>query len=187
MSDIAARAWRLLFQAPWDDSTGSSGYQLVRANPALGRVLFREWFAEWQRTTARLRPNTEARDERLFRLQVLPTSARCRWLRSANGTCAPGWLGCYQLLSKVMAAAVDAGMIPQTPCRRVPPAQDRAEGDAVPLPAEVWKLADAIASEYRALILLGALGGSATTANGCSDLRVQVVGVTGLEPVTSSL
>ena len=29
--------------------------------------------------------------------------------------------------------------------------------------------------------------GSATTANGCSDLRVQVVGVTGLEPVTSSL
>jgi integrase len=36
-------------------------------NPALGRVLFREWFAEWQRTSARLRPNTEARDEWLFR------------------------------------------------------------------------------------------------------------------------
>jgi hypothetical protein len=27
---------------------------------------------------------------------------------------------CYQLLSKVMAAAVDAGMLPQSPCRRVP-------------------------------------------------------------------
>ena len=40
-------------------------------DPALGRVLFRDWFGEWQRTTARLRPNTEARDERLFRLHVL--------------------------------------------------------------------------------------------------------------------
>ena len=41
-------------------------------NPALGRVRFRAWFAEWQQTAARLRPNTEARDERLFRLHVLP-------------------------------------------------------------------------------------------------------------------
>jgi hypothetical protein len=41
-------------------------------DPALGRVPFREWFAEWRRTTARLRPNTEARDERLFRLHLLP-------------------------------------------------------------------------------------------------------------------
>ena len=60
-------------------------------NPALGRVLFREWFAEWQRTTARLRPNTEARDERLFRLHVLPTSGRCRWPGSGSAMCAPGW------------------------------------------------------------------------------------------------
>jgi integrase len=66
---------------------------------------------------------------------------------------------CYQLLSKVMAAAVDAGMIPQTPCRRVPlPRIERKEMRFLS-PAEVWKLADAIAPEYRALILLGAFGG----------------------------
>ena len=65
---------------------------------------------------------------------------------------------CYQLLSKVMAAAVDAGMMPQTPCRRVPlPRIERKEMRFL-CPAEVWKLADAIAPEYRALILLGAFG-----------------------------
>jgi integrase len=38
-------------------------------------------------------------------------------------------------------------------------AEDRAAGDAVPLPAEVWKLADAIRPDDRSLILLGAFGG----------------------------
>ena len=66
---------------------------------------------------------------------------------------------CYQLLSKVMAAAVDAGMIPQTPCRRVPLPRIERKEMRFPSPAEVWKLADAIGPEYRALILLGAFGG----------------------------
>jgi hypothetical protein len=48
-------------------------------HPALGRVLFGEWFTEWRRTTASLRPNTEARDERLFGCICCPASARCRW------------------------------------------------------------------------------------------------------------
>ena len=58
-----------------------------------------------------------------------------------------------------MAAAVDAGMIPQTPCRRVPLPRIERKAMRFLSPAEVWKLADAIASEYRALILLGAFGG----------------------------
>jgi hypothetical protein len=50
-------------------------------------------------------------------------------------------------------------MIPQTPCRRVPlPRIERKEMRFLS-PAEVWKLTDAIAPEYRALILLGAFGG----------------------------
>jgi hypothetical protein len=90
-------------------------------DPALGRVLFREWFAEWQRTTARLRPNTKARDERLFRLHVLPhfgsmPLARVgqrdvrAWVASltAKGLAASTVQRCYQLLSTVMAAAVTA-------------------------------------------------------------------------------
>jgi integrase len=141
-------------------------------DPALGRVLFREWFAEWRRTTARLRPNTEARDERLFRLHLLPhfgpmPLARIgqrdvrAWVAglTAKGLAASTAQRCYQLLSKVMAAAVDAGMIPQTPCRRVPlPKIERREMRFLS-PAEVWKLADVIRPDYRALILLGAFGG----------------------------
>jgi len=65
----------------------------------------------------------------------------------------------YQLLSKVMAAAVDAGMIPRTPCRRVPlPKIDRQEMRFLS-PQEVARLAAAIRPDYRALILLGAYGG----------------------------
>jgi hypothetical protein len=102
-------------------------------HPALGRVLVGEWFVEWRRTTASLRPNTEARDERLFRLHLLPRFGAMPLARigqrevrawvadlSANGLAASTVQRAYQLLSKVMAAAVDAGMIPQSPCRRVP-------------------------------------------------------------------
>jgi integrase len=141
-------------------------------NPALGRVLFREWFVEWQQTTARLRPNTEARDEWLFRLHVLPHFGPIplagigqrdvrAWVAAliAKELAASTVQRCYQLLSKVMAAAVDAGMISQSPCRRVPlPKIERQEMRFLS-PAEVWKLADAIRPDYRALMLLGAFGG----------------------------
>jgi integrase len=140
--------------------------------PALGRVLFRDWFAEWRRTTASLRPNTEARDERLFRLHLLPRFGPIP-LSKIGQREVRGWVAeltakklapstvqrGYQLLSKVMAAAVDAGMIPQSPCRRVPlPKIERQEMRFLS-PAEVLKLADTIRPDYRALILLGAYGG----------------------------
>jgi hypothetical protein len=55
----------------------------------------------------------------------------------------------FQLLSKVMAAAVDAGMLPQSPCRRVPlPKVERQEMRFL-TPAEVARLADAVAPRYR--------------------------------------
>jgi Phage integrase, N-terminal SAM-like domain len=141
-------------------------------HPALGRVLFGEWFVEWRRTTASLRPNTEARDERLFRLHLLPRFEAMPLARigqrevrawvadlSADGLAASTVQRAYQLLSKVMASAVDAGMIPQSPCRRVPlPRIERQEMRFLS-PSEVLRLADAIRSDYRALILLGAYGG----------------------------
>jgi integrase len=141
-------------------------------NPVLGRVLFAEWFVEWRRTTASLRPNTEARDERLCRLHLLPCFGAMPLARigqrevrtwvaelTDKGLAASTVQRAYQLLSKVMAAAVDAGMIPQTPCRRVPlPKIERQEMRFLSA-AEVWKLADAIRPDYRALVLLGAFGG----------------------------
>jgi site-specific recombinase XerC len=56
-------------------------------------------------------------------------------------------------------AAVDAGMLAQSPCRRVPlPRVEREQMRFLP-PAQVAALADAIAPRYRALVLVGAYGG----------------------------
>ena len=141
-------------------------------DPTLGRVQLADWYALWRRATVALRPNTEARDERLFRLHILPrfgsmplvaiTQYEVRvWVTHATrqGLAASTVRRAYQLLGKVMAAAVDAGMIAQNPCRRVPlPRIERREMRFL-TPAEVARLADSIRPEYRALVLLGAYGG----------------------------
>jgi hypothetical protein len=42
-------------------------------DPALGRVLFRDWLGEWWATTTNLRPKTRDRDELLLRRLALPS------------------------------------------------------------------------------------------------------------------
>ena len=65
----------------------------------------------------------------------------------------------YQLLSKVMTAAVDAGMLAQSPCRGVPPPKVEHEEIRYLNPAEIAHLADKIALAYRAPVFVGAYGG----------------------------
>jgi integrase len=65
----------------------------------------------------------------------------------------------YQLLGKVMGAAVDAGMLAQSPCRRVPLPKVEREEMRFLTPAEVADLAETIRPRYRALVLVGAYGG----------------------------
>jgi integrase len=65
----------------------------------------------------------------------------------------------YQLLGKVMGAAVDAGMLAQSPCRRVPLPKVEREEMRFLTSAEVATLAEAIQPRYRALVLVGAYGG----------------------------
>src|SRR4030095_8594868 len=102
-------------------------------DPALGRVQLADWYALWRRATMELRPNTEARDERLFRLHILPrfgsmplvgiTQYEVRaWVThtTRQGLAASTVRRAYQLLGKVMAAAGGGGMIARDPCRRVP-------------------------------------------------------------------
>jgi len=65
----------------------------------------------------------------------------------------------YGLLAKVMQAAVDAGLIPASPCSSVKlPAIEREEMRFLG-PSDVQCLADAIDIRYRALVLVGAYGG----------------------------
>jgi integrase len=141
-------------------------------DPSLGRVLFRDWLGEWWATTTNLRPKTRDRDELLLRRLALPRFGDAAlaaigqrdvraWVAelSARGLAPATVQKSYQLLCKVMGAAVDAGMLAQTPCRRVPlPKVERDEMRFL-TPAEVAGLADAIRLPYRALVLVAAYGG----------------------------
>lgn len=66
---------------------------------------------------------------------------------------------CYQVLGKIMAAAVDAGLLARSPCRAIRLPRVEREPPRFLTPAEVARLADAIDPRYRALVLVGAYGG----------------------------
>jgi integrase len=141
-------------------------------DPALGRVLFRDWLGEWWATTTNLRASTRERDETLLRRHALPwfgdaplagisqRDVRAWVAELSAGPLAPATVQkAYQLLGKVMGAAVDAGMLAQSPCRRVPLPKVEREEMRFLTPPEVATLADAIHGRYRALVLVGAYGG----------------------------
>jgi integrase len=141
-------------------------------NPRLGRVRFADWYREWQHTTHNVRPTTAVRDRMLADRYVLPRFGPLPlakigqrdvrgWVAelSAKGLAPATVHKCYQLLSKILAAAVGAGMLPRSPCRQIPlPKIERTEMRFLTV-AEVRRLADAIGPSYRALVLLGAYGG----------------------------
>jgi hypothetical protein len=141
-------------------------------NPTLGRVRFREWLQEWWATTTNLRRTTAVRDETYLRLYVLPRFGDLplaaiaqrdvrAWVADLTSReLAPATVvKAYHLLGKVLAGAVDAGMIAQSPCRRVSLPKIEREEMRFLTPVEIARLADAIRPGYRALVLVGAYGG----------------------------
>jgi len=141
-------------------------------DPSLGKVLFRDWLGEWWATTTNLRPKTRDRDELLLRRLALPSFGTLplaaisqrdvrAWVAdlSARGLAPATVQKAYQLLGKVLGAAVDAGMLAQSPCRRVPLPKVEREEMRFLTSAEVATLADAIQPRYRALVLVAAYGG----------------------------
>jgi integrase len=142
-------------------------------DPRRGRMTLAAWWAAWWPTTvANLRASTRARDESYWRAYVEPTFAGWplagidrlavqRWVADLAGRgLSPATTGkAAQLLGKVLAAAVDAGILAENPARRVKvPAVDR-EPPRFLTPAEVARLAAAIRPQYRALVLLLGYGG----------------------------
>ena len=151
---------------------GKITYRVRYRDPALGRVLFRDWLGEWRATTTSLRASTRARDETLLPRLALPRFGAAplaaisqrdvrAWVAdlSAQGLAPATVQKAYQLLGKVLGAAVDAGMLAQSPCRRVPLPKVEREEMRFLTPAEVATLAAAIDRRYRALVLVGAYGG----------------------------
>jgi Phage integrase, N-terminal SAM-like domain len=141
-------------------------------DPAHGRVRFLAWYEEWWATTLNLRPKTRTRNEMVFRLYVLPrfgaapldaiTQREVRaWVTSLTfrGLAPATVHKAYQLFAKSMAAAVDGGMLAQSPCRGV--ALPRVEHEEMRYlnPVEIACLAEAIRPGYQALVFVGAYGG----------------------------
>jgi hypothetical protein len=108
-------------------------------------------------------------------------SATCRSRPSASSRSACGSPTCppaasppatitkaYQLLGKVMAAAVDAGYLAQSPCHNVPLPKVEREEMRFLTPTEIVTLAETIRPAYRALVFVGAYGGCASGSSpGC--------------------
>ena len=141
-------------------------------DPAHGRTLFGNWHAEWWATTVNLRPKTRTRNAMVFRLYVLPrfgavaldtiTQREVRaWVTSltVKGLAPATVHKAYQLFAKTMTAAVDSGMLAQTPCRGVPLPKVEHEEMRYLNPVEVACLAEAIRPGYQALVFIGAYGG----------------------------
>jgi integrase len=141
-------------------------------DPAAGRTTFAVWLEEWWGSAADLRPSTVSRDEAYFSSYILPRLGAVplaairqpdvqAWVAelSGRGFKPATVVKAYQLLGRTMTAAVNADMLPRSPCRAVRLPRVEREKMRFLNPAEVATLADAIGSRYRALVLLGAYGG----------------------------
>jgi integrase len=116
--------------------------------------------------------STQARDEASLRVHAAPRFGRIplaairqievrAWVAdlAGQGLKPAAVIKAYQLFSKVMAAAVDAGIIAQSPCRRIPLPKVEQDEKRFLTPAEIARLASVIEPRFRALVLVSAYGG----------------------------
>jgi integrase len=142
------------------------------ADPALGKTPLAEWAQRWETTQVHLRPSTRARDKLLLERFILPRFGRRQlsaigqldvrtWVAdlTAEGLAPATVAKCYQVLGKIMAAAVDAGLLARSPCRAIRLPRVEREPPRFLTPAEVARLAEVIDPRYRALVLVAAYGG----------------------------
>lgn len=141
-------------------------------DPALGRILLAAWVEQWWATTTNLRPSTRARDESYLKNYVLPRFGDAElarisqlevraWVSElvARGLAPATVQKAYQILGKVLGAAVDGGLIAVSPCHKVPLPKIESEEMRFLTPEEIARLAQSIEGRYRAFVLLKAYGG----------------------------
>lgn len=141
-------------------------------DPRAGRILFADWIAIWQPTTVDLRPSSRARDDSYLRTHIVPRFGALRldaitplevrsWVAdlTASGLAPATVQKAYQILSKVLRSAVDADLLAETPCRRVPLPKVETEEMQFITPQEINTLSGLIAPRYRALVLFDAYCG----------------------------
>ena len=140
-------------------------------DPRGGRIFLRHSEQQWWATTVNLRPSTRARDRGYLDRYVLPhfgdselrhiTQLDVRiWVSELATRLSPATVvKAYQLLGKLLGAAVDAGLMTETPCRRMPLPRIEPQEMRFLTVDEVACLAESINPRYRALVLVGAFGG----------------------------
>jgi integrase len=134
-------------------------------DPAKGKIGFAEWGERWFATTADLKPGTRRTYRMLLDNQVLPhfgtatlagidTLAVREWVAGlVEGGLSPSRIrNAHQVLSQVLAAAVEGGRLARNPATgvRLP---KRVEREMLFLNAgQVEQLADAIGPHYRVVV-----------------------------------
>ena len=126
-------------------------------DPAHGKMTLAEWLETWWGSAADLRPSTVARDRAYLNSLVLPRFGSTplaaitqpeiqAWVAqlTARGFAPATVVKAYQLLGRTLTAAVNADMIPRSPCRAVRLPKIEREEMRFLNPAEVARLADAI-------------------------------------------
>jgi integrase len=126
------------------------------------------------------RPTTQDKNQRYYRLYIAPVLGS-RVIRSISPTDVREWAAnltpqrigvegkamradCIKLLKTILNQAVDDGIAPSNPARKVSlgnggPAIRSISPDEIPTAEEVNRLADAVTERYRTLIYLLAYGG----------------------------
>lgn len=138
-------------------------------DPRAGKVLFRDWSTECLAARIDLRESSKARDDAYVRGHLLPRFGDFQvagierahvqeWVNDlSDAGLAPATVrACHRLLSGMLAEAVEARIIGQSPCRTIRlPRIQRTEQQFLTVD-EIERLVEAAPAPYRALILSAA-------------------------------
>ncbi len=140
-------------------------------DPRLARITFDSWVEEYLASAVHKRATTMARDRVVLRkhflppLGCLPLSAItpqdiARVVEKMSSDLAPKTVRTnFAVLRAVLSAAVDAGLLPLNPCRKVRlPVENRSEPRFLSV-GELQRLAEAMPIEYRAMVYVGGVLG----------------------------
>lgn len=141
-------------------------------DPVMGRTLFRDWAAEWAASKAEVRETTAERYRGVIRVHLEPrwgsrtlasithTEVR-RYVAelTAQGLAPRTVKKVVDTLGQILAAAVDARLVPHNVTDRVPLPRVEDEEMRCLTAEEVRLLAEAIDAQYRALVLVAGFSG----------------------------
>ena len=182
----SVRAWREGWQVRWYDPGGnqrtkyfkrkSEATQFSNAvevekqrgtyvDPHLGKLVFKDWAAEWLQSKINLRASSWGRDESYLRNHVMPEFGDMAlgridklqvqaWVRALmEKGLHPGTIyHCYRILRSILNDAVDARLIAETPCRRITLPRIPKTEQRFLTAEEVERLAEAMEPRFRILV-----------------------------------